>query len=289
MLFEVPAYGGGAVTQITSFRAAYTEGGADNTVTQQVIVAVPPTQAYDATAAGAIIGDLEPVSVRVTRGGQNIKTADSTTYAITLQGGIAATINNTAGSANKGDITPTALTSSQAVIEVQVTVDGVVQPKQAILFTRTNAAQASSGGTGAKTATDTTLDAVSGTSFVAVSNVMTVTTATGESIYGTAPVDYLLSGSILDSGSMDFKWQRSPAGANTWTDFAGAVTGSASTARYNLGFPEFEWVPGVLGSVTCNQSTSPAAGNYDVRLVARAVSGGQSFSLFNAVTVEARV
>ncbi len=289
MLVEVPAYGGGAVTQITSFRAAYTESGADNTATQQVVVTLPPTQAYDATVAGVIIGALEPISVRVTRGGQNIKTADGTTYAITTSGGITATINNTTGSANKGDITPTALTSSQAIIEVQVTVDGVVQPKQAILFTRTNAAPASSGGTGAKSATDTTLDAVSGTSFVAVSNVMTVTTASGESIYGTAPVDYQLGGSVLDSGSMEFKWQRSPAGANTWTDFAGAVTGSASTARYNLGFPEFEWIAGVLGSVTCNQSTSAAAGNYDVRLVARAVSGGQSFSLFNTVTVEARV
>jgi hypothetical protein len=290
VVFEVPVYGGGAVTQITSFRASYTEGGADLTSGAQVVVTVPTTQAYDATFAGVLIGALQPISVRVARGGTSIKIADETTYSITTSPGITATINNTTGSANKGDITPTALTASQATIEVTVTVAGVVQPTQTILFTRTNAPAPSAGGIGAKTATDTSLAQVTGTSFVAVSDVMTVTVASGESIYGTAPVDYQVQGtSVAITSAMDFKWQRSPAGAGTWTDFATAVTGSTSTAPFNTGPPDYEWADGVLGTVTCNQSTSPGAGDYDVRLVAKANTASRTLDLFNTVTVQARV
>jgi hypothetical protein len=280
----------GAAVNIAVPSVSANEAGADITAAAQVVVTVPTTQAYDATFAGVLIGTLQPISVRVARGGTSIKIADETTYSITTSPGITATINNTTGSANKGDITPTALTASQATIEVTVTVAGVVQPTQTILFTRTNAPAPSAGGIGAKTATDTSLLQVTGTSFVAVSDVMTVTVASGESIYGTAPVDYQVQGtSAAFTSSMDFKWQRSPAGAGTWTDFATAVTGSTSTATFNTGPPDYEWADGILGTVSCNQSTSPGAGDYDVRLVAKANTASRTLDLFNTVTVQARV
>jgi hypothetical protein len=281
--------GNGGRVEIADATVSYSESGADVTSASQVVVTVPALVTYDADYLGTLIGSLSSESVRVARGGTSIKLANDTTYAITINGGITATIDNTNGSGTKGDITPTAFSGNSATIDVVVTVDGVAQPKQTITFQKALANPPASGGSGSKVAYDTALTRISATTDTVMSDVLTVTVASAESLYGSAPLDCEVSGTTTASRTASVKWQRSPAGGGTWTDFVAStyVTGSAGESGK---FVSGEWIDPVLGFVAGTQTaTTPGAGDYDVRLVGKLDATGRTMAFFGTATIEAKV
>jgi hypothetical protein len=264
------------------------EPGADVTASQQVSIAPIPAQAYAADFLGTLIGSLSPISVLVTRGGVSIKLDNGTSYAFTPSGGLTATVDNTNGSATKGDITPSALTSNYATGDLVVTVGGVAQPKQVIVFTRSIGSAPAPGGVGAKSASDSALASLTATSFTPISVVLTVTTTASESLYASGSIDYEISGSTAATRTATMKYQYSVAGANSWSDFTGgSATGSvAESGKFVAG----EFIDPVIGNITVTRTqTTPGAGNWDVRLVAQQSASGRTMSFTGPALVQAKV
>src|SRR5205085_2795363 len=129
-------------------------------------------------------------------------------------------------------------------------------------------------------ANDNDFAAISGTAYTAITDVLTVTLAGGESLYGTAPLDYWVGGTSSVSRATTATWQYSPAGAGTWSDFDTAITGSFAVGGYaaESGSGDFSQVKGGL-----------SAGDYDVRLVAKLNAAGTTVSFFGTATVESKV
>ncbi|HPU16661.1 MAG TPA: hypothetical protein PK808_11275, partial [Polymorphobacter sp.] len=194
------------------------QAAADVTAQQQIVVTVPALVTYGADASGTIVGTITSESIRVARGGASIKLDNGTSYAITPLGGITgATVDNVNGSVTKGDITGITFGGNTGTIEVVVTVGGVAQPKQIIQFSKDIAAPPATGGSGSKTASDTSLGYCSATTDTVLSDTLTVTIASGESLYGTAPLDFEIDGTTTATRSASCKWQY--FAASTWNDF----------------------------------------------------------------------
>jgi hypothetical protein len=264
------------------------DAGADVTAAQQVSVASVAVQVYAADYLGTLIGSLSPISVLVTRGGVSIKTDNAVSYVFTPSGGLAATVNNTTGSATKGDITPSSLTSNYATGDLVVSVNGLAQPKQVVVFTRTLGAPPALGSVGSKSASDSALRSLTATTFTPISSVLTVTTTASESLYGSGSIDYEISGTTTAFRTATMKWQFSVAGANSYSDFTGgSVTGSfAGSGRIEGG----EFIDPVIGNIAATQTrTTPGAGNWDVRLVAQQNASGRTMYFTGTALVQARV
>lgn len=262
------------------------ENGADVTANAQVVVAAPALVEYAADYLGNIIGSLASESVRVSRGGTSIKTDAGTSYAFTTNGGIA----GTADSPTKGDWTPTSFTSNTASVDCVVTVDTVVQPRVTINFAKRLSAPPSTGGSGSKTASDSTLGSITTTSYVAITDVMTVTIASGESLYGTAPLDYEISGTTTAGRTATCKWQYAVAGSGSWNDFTGSsVTGSSAYSDYYI-TADLSWAGPMPGYVAVTQTkATPGVGDWDVRIVALQSATGRTMSFYGTATIEAKV
>lgn len=266
---------------------------ADVTALAQVSVALTTDQTIPATYNGTVTTeDLANIvwTPVVTRGGSSIKLANGTTYALANASGGTFAVDNTNGSGSKGNVTISAMSSNIARVELTITVDGVVQPKLLLKVTKNLGAPPSSGGSTPKTVTwgageFATLNTTSYTPVVTA--LKTVALASGESLYGTAPLTYNVTGTNTPplNRTMTFKWQYSVAGANSWNDFASPITGStASCADFAN---EISAVPGTVAVTQTKSGLS--AGNYDVRLVAICSATGRNMSTSGTATVEAKV
>ena len=262
------------------------ENGADVTANAQVVVTAPALVEYAADYLGNISGSLSSESVRVSRGGTSIKTDAGTSYAFTTNGGI----TGTADSPTKGDWTPTAFTSNTASVDCVVTVDTVVQPRVTINFAKRLSSPPSTGGSGSKTASDSTLGSITTTSYVAITDVMTVTIASGESLYGTAPLDYEISGTTTATRTATCKWQYAVAGSGSWNDFTGSsVTGSSAYSDYYI-TADLSWAGPMAGYIAVMQTkATPGIGDWDVRIVALQSATGRTMSFYGTATIEAKV
>ena len=264
------------------------ENGADVTANAQVVVTAPALVEYAADYLGNISGSLSSESVRVSRGGTSIKTDAGTSYAFTANGGI----TGTADSPTKGDWTPSAFTSNTASVDCVVTVDTVVQPRVTINFAKRLAAPPEPGGGSnpkLKTATGFSLG-TSDTSFVVLVPVMTVTIATGESLYATAPLDYEISGTTTASRTCTAKWQYSVAGANSWSDFPSSpISGSAAYSDYYINSSE-GWAGASQGYIAMTQTKpTPGVGDWDVRVIAFQSASGRTMTFYGPATIESKV
>lgn len=270
--------GGAVILNGAPVELAWTDapGGPDNTAANQVTLQPPAAPTIQRNNAGTVITGQLPRTVArpgVTRNGASIAANDNVGYAIqNILGGLGAvTIDNTRGSATKGQSTiPSAGFTGSGSFEILVTVDGLALQPMKILVTAQNA-DPTTGGSGSKAGTTAIGDVVSGTSFVQVGALMTVTKAAGETMRGTLGASYLYSGPSTGSRYALVKWQYSPTGAGTWTDFSSAVSGTNAT--FDAG--TFDQSP---GSITCNQNAAPANATYDVRLVAAVSATGGSLS-----------
>lgn len=265
------------------------ENGADVTAASQIVVVVPALVEYPADYLGNISGSISSESIRVSRGGVSIKTDTGTTYTITPNGGITgATVDNTTGSGTKGDISGITFGGNTGSIDCFVTVGGVALPRVTINFAKRLAAPPTGGGSGTKLQTDSSLSSITSTSYAAISRTMTVTIASGESLYASAPLDYEISGTTTAARTCTAKWQYSVAGANSWNDFPSSpITGSiASSGRYTGG----EWIDPNPGFISLAQTKpTPGAGNWDVRIVALESATGRTMSFYGTATIEAKV
>jgi hypothetical protein len=260
------------------------ENNADVTLTAQVTTIAPDDVTINATSGGVINAGQFPKTLTpgVTRGGVSARTDNRATYSATnITGGLVGnvTMNNISGSADKGRATIANATSS-GTYQHNVFWDNILI---ASYLVRANVVAAAapvggggSGGTGAKSGLFDVMGAnIPNTSFNVIGQISNLTKSAGETIRGTASF-FTYQYRSINGGSVAVlaKWQYSVAGANAWTDFGAAITGTASS-----------WFPqdfsGNEGNVTVNQNVAPANGNYDLRLVCAASEGlGSGGDLF---------
>lgn len=271
------------------------EFGADVTSASQITIEMATDKVIPATYLGAVSStDLANViwTPVVQRGATAIKVANGTTYSLTNQAGGTFSVDNTNGSSGKGNVTISAMSANTATAELNVTVDGVAQPKILLKLTKSLAAPPSGGGSSGVTVSWTTGEflALNTTSFTAVvTPVKTIALASGQSLYGTAPLDYIVAGLGAISRTMTFKWQYSVAGANSWNDFGTGITGDWATSAFYDG-ETYEYTEPYPGTVAVTQTKSGlSAGDYDIRLVAQCNATGRDCSPAGVATVEAKV
>lgn len=253
---------------------------------KQVLLEVVRTRNYPADYTGEVVSGLLPDSITplVTLGGADIRVSDDVEYSITTSG-VTATVDNTAASPTKGVIEVTEVSAIDGWIDLSVSVGGAALPTQRIVVQRRDGLPSGFGGPGSKYASDNSFNLLSGGTFTAITDVLTLTLATGESLVGTAPLQYRPTSA--GTAEVEAKWQHSPAGAGTWTDFGTAILGTESI--YDLtpyGVPVIVYGS---GSFTHPPVTGLSAGDYDVRLVARLDSGSGPVALIGAATIEAKI
>jgi hypothetical protein len=254
---------------------------AGSTGDRQVVIEVVALKTLAADYTATINSGLLPAYIvpLVALGGSDIRTSDDVSYSISTSG-VTATVDDTDGSPDKGIIEITAVSSLSGWIDLVVTVSGIAYPAKRVVIQKQVGLPPSLGGSGSKIAADNSFEVISGTSFTAITDVLTLTLASGESLYGTAPLSYDVEGTTAGSRTADAKWQYSPAGAGTWSDFASAITGSTATAGVS---PESGY-----GDFTQSKS-GLSAGDYDVRLVAALNASGRNVIFSGTATIEAKV
>ncbi len=283
--------------RVGNMRIAFTEKSADVTALAQVIATLTPTdQSIAADYTGTITGVLADVlwGAVVTKGGVGVSKADLTTYALSGASGGTFAADNTNGSSGKGNVTISAMSANTATVDLAVSYDGSQVAKFTLRLDKVLGAPPTTGGTPGKTVTWTTGDFVglNTTSYTLVASPLkTVALASGESLYGTAALDYIVSGQGAVTRTMSFKWQYSVAGAGSWNDFPSSpVTGSTATSASNSGAPEYELDPAQPGSAAVTLTKGGlSAGNYDVRLVAICSATGRTCTPSGTASVEAKV
>jgi hypothetical protein len=250
----------------------------DRTVTIEVV----PLKSFAADYAGTVQSGLLPgyIVPEVMIGGTDYRTDDAAQFSLTTNGVTVDPIINTSGDPNRGIIAITGVTALEGWIDLAVTVGGVAQPTKRIVIQKNTGLPPDLGGAGSKIAGDNTFPTINSTSYAAITDVLTVTLAGGESLYGTAPLDYYVSSTSPTARLVTATWQYSVAGAGVWTDFDTAITGSTAVGGYS---PEG-------GSGFFSQVKSGlAGGNYDVRLMAKLNSAGTIVTLIGTATIEAKV
>lgn len=259
------------------------ENNADVTLTAQVSTIAPDDVTINADYLGAIIpGQFNKVvTPSVTRGGVSARTDNRATYSATnITGGLVGfvTMNNTNGSADKGRATITNCTATGSY-QHNIFWDGVLIASYVVRFNVVAALPPSGGGgSGSYSGNfDVTGFTIFGTGFVEVNRISNLSNLNGNILRCILPFATYQATSNTNtvSRSAVVKAQYSPAGANSWTDVASAVTGSASTWIIS----EFS---GDEGTVSFNHSTaiSVGAAYFDVRLVAAMNASGAGSSIY---------
>lgn len=247
---------------------------ADVTATAQIAVAIPEI-VINADSTGTIAAGQLPKTVQptVTQGTTDIRTATTTSYSLSNlstnlnPGGTPVIAVSTAADSTKGQITVSSGMTGSGSADLVVTIDGVARPAERVLVTQKNALPSTSGGGGGgggggSTASQDVTGFQPGTSLGAIAQFLAKTVASGQTVYASCPADYYVGWTHNVSGHISAKWQISPAGAGTWTDFGTLIVGT------NAIFDQSSF-DSSIGSIAVSQSTTPAAGSYDLRLVAQ--------------------
>jgi hypothetical protein len=246
---------------------------------QQVSIEVEGVRTFSADYTGSVSTLLPSyIQPKISLEGDDIRDEDFVSYSI-VTNGVTATVNNTPGSPDKGTIEITAVDTLNGFIDLTVVVSGITYPAKRIVIQKSTGLPPGFGGAGAKIANDSGFNQINTSSFVAITDVMTVTLAGGESLYGTAPLDYWVNSSTSAPRTASAKWQYSPTGAGTWSDFGTAITGSVATGGFGptSGYGAFS-----------HSKSGLSAGNYDVRLVAALNTTGVNVTFTGVATIEAK-
>jgi hypothetical protein len=241
----------------------------DLTAAKQVVIVPPLPQTVYRTWQGVIKTSQYPrtLTPQVEQGGVDIRTRNDVSYAITTSGSIAATVNNTNGSADKGRITAT--NGSNGSIVLTVSIGGLSQPPFTIPFTNVDDNPPTTGGTNG--GSDSTLEDVTSTSFAPITqqdageSVFLIDITAGQTINGIAPLNYNKSGTNTTPTAMLARWQYRLQGSGTWLDFVSGPTNVTGTDAF---WNNTESEP-VLADINANQSVSGlATGTYECQLIA---------------------
>lgn len=274
------------------WRVAPSQLAADITKNNQVVVEVSPNQInVPAATDGTVATALFPIQFtpKVTKGGADIRKAAGTSYAVDITGATG-NVENTAGADAKGTTSITALSANTAKAVLTVIVDGIAQPAITVTIKKDipPPTSTSTGAGGAvKERTDSDFTALSSTTYVAITDPMTVDLASGERLVGTASLDYNIAEALNGARYASAKW-RYVAGTGTPTnDFGAAINGSNATpSRYN---PAGDYVEGSPGHGDFNQDvTGLSAGQYTVQLFAAISAGSRTLIFSGTAKIEAK-
>ena len=256
-----------------------------NALVDLTSVAVPSLDqiapvAFAADYLGVLAGGQLPKTINVIRRRGGIDVSDTTTWSIVSQVGITGTV--TVSSTGVVTIPTGATIATTATIEVRSIRDGTTLDAR-IGITRNDASPPVSGGGGGTTVSDSTLNAVSGTSFVAISDLMTVKTGgSGQVQFSANLVISCLASSptILDPESnVELKWQYRTVGG-TFADVATAVNSDPDPFVFydDILFSYFAEDGAVNSSPT---KTGLSTGtDYEVQLFARRTASSPTKDIF---------
>lgn len=257
------------------------EDTADTTALNQVTATIVQSIDVPADYLGVITSGTLPkyITPVVKVGGVDARTSNSAGYVLgNWTGGCDntnTTVDNGAGSPTKGRITIASPWNATGTVDLTVSWNGIAIGTWRITITKKLGNPPSGGGGGGNNKSgsfDPTGLGVASVTLEELGRVINLTKAAGETIRTIFSASYTVSATANASRHIIVKAQYSPAGANSWTDVAAAITGSS--AQYLVGSGE-----STIGTVNWDQSAAPADGAYDVRLVAAINSNANLASL----------
>lgn len=241
--------------------------------------------AFAADYLGVLSAGQLPKTISVIRRRGGVDVSSTTTWSIISQTGITGTV--TISSSGIVTIPTGATVALSAAIEVRSVRDGTTLDAR-IGVTRNDAAPPSTGSGGGTTVSDSTFNSVSGTSFVAISDLMTVKTGTSGQIQFSAALTTTCTAAtpaITDPNSnVEMKWQYRTVGGS-FADVASAVNSDPDPLVYQesgIWFSE----DGFVNSSPTKTGLS-ASTNYEVQLFARRTSSTPTKDVFFIGTASA--
>jgi len=247
----------------------------DLTATAQINVIPPASITLYRTWQAAVKPNQLPITVtpEVTRGGVDRRTHDSISYSVTGTGGLAGkvSVNNTNGSSSKGEITLADTIEAAGSIQLSVSSGGLaVGTYVTQVLTSDDNPPVDNGAAGG---TDSTLEAVSSTSYTVLTGqdvgdpVMDVAIASGQTLRCTA--NFYYRNNSFGARYMKCKAEYSADGS-TWLPMNSALPEYEGTAAEKLIEP-VEFVEGQMAYTFTK--TGLSAATYKVRLLGRLTSG----------------
>ncbi|HSG61956.1 MAG TPA: phage tail protein [Pseudomonadales bacterium] len=223
--------------------------------------------AFAADFLGVLSAGQLPKNIAVIRRRGGVDVSSSTTWSIVSQTGISG-VTVTVSSSGIVTIPTGAIIGTSSTIEVRSVRDGTTLDAR-IGVTRNDAAPPSTGSSGGTTVSDSTFNPVSGTSFVAISDLMTVKTgSSGQVQFAAALTTTVEAAPSVGTFPVEMKWQYRTVGG-TFADVASAVPSTTDAATLFEGFYYSE-----DGFIDCSplKTGLSASTDYEVQLFARRIS-----------------
>lgn len=241
--------------------------------------------AFAADYLGVLAGGQLPKTIAVIRRRGGVDVSSSTTWSIISQTGITGTV--TISSSGIVTIPTGATIALTSTIEVRSIRDGTTLDAR-IGVTRNDAVPPSIGSGGGTTVSDSSFASVSGTSFVAISDLMTVKTGSAGQVQFSASLTTTCTAatpSITDpSSNVEMKWQYRTVGG-TFADVASAVNSDPDPLVYQESGIWFSEDGAVNSSPT--KTGLSASTDYEVQLFARRTSATPTKDIFFIGTASA--
>ena len=244
---------------------------------------------FAADYLGVLSAGQLPKNINVVRRRGGTDVSDSTTWSILSQTGIT---GGTVTVSSTGVVTiPTGVTVAKTgAIEVRSVRNGTTLDAT-IGVTRVDAAPpVTGGGGGGTTVSDSTFNSFNSTSFVAVSDLLTVKTGSSGQIQFSANLavytDAEAPGVTGTNGDMELKWQYRTVGGS-FADVATAVASDPDvTTYYDSDLEAYVMVEGYVNSSPTKTSLSTST-DYEVQLFARRTSSTPTKTLYLVGTASA--
>lgn len=261
---------------------------ADNTIANVPLLDYSPPRTINCDAGGVPFTGQFPDrgSIQVMRNGVSIRSSGSTSYTIRASTNlIDAEVDNTTGSLTKGNWSVGGMSANSGLLEIDVTVDGNAIGTASIPFTKSIPTQVVTGATGVKSSTVYPNATVNNTTDVAITPVVRLTLASGESLRCSASIDYFIDDADGALRTATLTPQYSSDGTTGWTDFASGVTGSAAKGSRQIeSLGDVIWVGAEAGHADISQTKSGlAVQDWYVRLVAKLNASGTTASFTGPV------
>ena len=237
--------------------------------------------AFAADYLGVLSAGQLPKNIGVIRRRGGVDVSSTTTWSIVSQVGITGTV--TVSSSGVVSIPTGATIGTSSVIEVRSVRDGTTLDAR-IGVTRNDAAPPSTGSSGGTTVSDSTFSSVSGTSFVAISDLMTVKTgSSGQVQFAGALTTTVEAAPAVGTFPVEMKWQYRTVGG-TFADVATAVSSTLDATTIFDGFYYSE-----DGFIDCSplKTGLSASTDYEVQLFARRTASSPLKDVFFIGTASA--
>ncbi len=263
---------------------------ADVTIDAQIDIGEILPITYAADSNGNVPNDAKFASraVQVTRGGVSIRSDPSVTYSLSNVSpsltGSKGNLSISNANADRGTIYLSQFSGSGGA-DVTVSVNGkALLPARRLTVTVVNGPPPSNPGTGEGGGAGSNVSAnASGKlapgagDIIELAKFTNIAVPTGKTVTGTAALAYNVAGNTTANQTLRAKWQFTPAGGTTWTDFAAFQSGNAASYYSDAG-EQYRY----SGNLNFNQGLNPNAGSYDFRIVAAVVAAGAGLLLDNS-------